>query len=478
MKKKLLASVIAAGLGFAGAAQAVYVNSDGTGQVLLYPYYTVQQTENGQWDTYVHIVNTTDQAKAVKVRVLEGMNSQEVLDFNLYLSPQDVWTGVIVRTAQGAALRTSDTSCTVGDIVGRPNSQVDFRNFLFDVAGETQRGLDRTREGYIEVIEMGELRGALAAAATHGANGRPTNCAAIRAEAINGNSDLNNRSSNTVIDTPTGGLYGFSTLINVEEGRATTVDAVALDGFFESGGVRHLHYEPGDELPSLTQVNTDAIVFRNGAAVTYGLGTGRTTQVDAVSAVLTHAAVANDYMVEDAVLGQTDWVITFPTKRFYVNGASAPLAPFTTRWTGANRSCDEVGITIYNREEAFATVDPEEFSPRPPAGAAITLCNEVNTITFNRTRENGAESGSVFAPIFTAGTFAVPEGFQNGWAQVRFTNAQLPVTRDPNGTSSQEDLSGLPVIGFSAMSYTNGVRNGGSVLRNYLGSSVLKGIND
>ncbi|WP_114650041.1 hypothetical protein [Pseudothauera hydrothermalis] len=477
MKKKLLASVIAAGLGFAGAAQAVYVNSDGTGQVLLYPYYTVQQTENGQWDTYVHIVNTTDQAKAVKVRVLEGMNSQEVLDFNLYLSPQDVWTGVIVRTAQGAALRTSDTSCTVGDIVGRPNSQVDFRNFLFDVAGETQRGLDRTREGYIEVIEMGELQGALAAAATHGANGRPTDCAAIRAAAINPTSTLNSRTVETAISAPTGGLYGFSTLINVEEGRATTVDAVALDGFFEVAAERHLHYEPGDELPALTQVNTDAIVFRNGQAVTYRPDALRPA-VDAVSAVLTHQAVANDYMVEDAVLGQTDWVITFPTKRFYVNGATPPLVPFSTAWTGANRSCDEVDITIYNREEAFTTVDPEEFSPRPPAGAAITLCNEVNTVTFNRTREDGSESGSVFAPIFTAGAFTVPAAFQNGWAQVEFTNGSLPVIQDPTGTPAAVTLPGLPVIGFSAMSYTNGVRNGGSVLRNYLGSSVLKGINN
>ncbi|NMG56927.1 hypothetical protein GPA23_20405, partial [Aromatoleum aromaticum] len=52
MKKQLLASVVA-GLGVVGSAHAVHVNPDGLGQVLLYPYYTVQDG----YDTYVHVVN-------------------------------------------------------------------------------------------------------------------------------------------------------------------------------------------------------------------------------------------------------------------------------------------------------------------------------------------------------------------------------------------------------------------------------------
>ena len=94
MKKALTAAITLAGsLGYAGAANAVNVNPDGLGQVLLYSYYT---TENGN-DTLINITNTTDDAKAVKVRILEAMNSQEVLDFNLYMSPYDVWTAAISR---------------------------------------------------------------------------------------------------------------------------------------------------------------------------------------------------------------------------------------------------------------------------------------------------------------------------------------------------------------------------------------------
>ena len=92
MKKALPAAIALAGsLGFAAAANAVNVNHDGLGEALLYSYYT---TEDGN-DTLVNITNTTGYVKAVKVRFVESMNSQEVLDFNLYLSPYDVWTGAV-----------------------------------------------------------------------------------------------------------------------------------------------------------------------------------------------------------------------------------------------------------------------------------------------------------------------------------------------------------------------------------------------
>ena len=112
MKKKLLPLALAAATGLvASTAQAVFVNPEGHGQVLLYPYYTVE----GGNDTYINLVNTTNEYKAVKVRILEAMNSQEVLDFNLYLSPQDHWSAVITADTNGAGavIRTAGTSCTV-----------------------------------------------------------------------------------------------------------------------------------------------------------------------------------------------------------------------------------------------------------------------------------------------------------------------------------------------------------------------------
>src|SRR5512141_3256948 len=89
-----------AGLGVLGvvdSAQAVHINADGLGQALIYPYYTARTTTGtNNYVTALSVVNTTSSAKAVKVRFLEGKNSQEVLDFNLFLSAYDVWTAGIV----------------------------------------------------------------------------------------------------------------------------------------------------------------------------------------------------------------------------------------------------------------------------------------------------------------------------------------------------------------------------------------------
>ena len=75
--------------------------------------FRVLGTSTAYYDNYVSIVNTTASTKAVKVRVLEGKRSAEVLDFNLFLSPNDVWTGAIVRTADGAGMISVDKSCVV-----------------------------------------------------------------------------------------------------------------------------------------------------------------------------------------------------------------------------------------------------------------------------------------------------------------------------------------------------------------------------
>ena len=113
MKRNTLTTAVLAGLtgvaGMASVANAVNVNPDGIGQVLLYPYYSAR----GGNDTVISIVNTTESSKAVKIRFIEALNSREVLDFNIYMSPFDVWAaGITEDAAGGAKLLFSDTTCT------------------------------------------------------------------------------------------------------------------------------------------------------------------------------------------------------------------------------------------------------------------------------------------------------------------------------------------------------------------------------
>jgi hypothetical protein len=117
-KKSLCAALAGIGaLGAAGAAQAVNLNPDGLGQVLIYPYYTTRQNAAGNvYNSLLSVVNSTASVKAVKVRFLEGKNSREVLDFNLFLSPYGVWTAAILPSSGntgGARVATLDRSCTL-----------------------------------------------------------------------------------------------------------------------------------------------------------------------------------------------------------------------------------------------------------------------------------------------------------------------------------------------------------------------------
>jgi hypothetical protein len=153
-------TVIVMALGAAGTAQAVTLSPDGLGQLLIYPYYTVRANADGNaYDSLFTVVNTKNISKAVRVSFREGKAGHVVLDFSLYLSPKDVWTAAITQTPDGAGaiMKTGDTSCTSPPI---PANGESFKNYLFsgtNADGEDTTA-DRTKEGYIEVIEMAEIK--------------------------------------------------------------------------------------------------------------------------------------------------------------------------------------------------------------------------------------------------------------------------------------------------------------------------------
>ena len=122
-RKSLYAALAGVGaLGVTGAADAVNVNPNGLGQVLIYPYYTVNSDGAGNaYNSLLSVVNSTNSGKVVKVRFLEGKNSKEVLDFNLWLSPRDVWTAAIIPMGTGAGIVTADLSCTTPPIPTTPS---------------------------------------------------------------------------------------------------------------------------------------------------------------------------------------------------------------------------------------------------------------------------------------------------------------------------------------------------------------------
>ena len=87
-------------------------------------------------------------AKAVKVRFLEGKNSREVLDFNLYLSAKDVWTAAIIPTTDGAGIFTRGQVLHEPDGFVSSASPTAFVNFAYTGSNDDKA---RTRRSTVRV---------------------------------------------------------------------------------------------------------------------------------------------------------------------------------------------------------------------------------------------------------------------------------------------------------------------------------------
>ena len=471
MKKKVLAAAVFAAMGM-GSAHAVNLSQDGTGEVLIFPFYTVQGTE----ETLLSIVNTTAISKAVKVRFREGMNSAEVLDFNVYLSHYDVWTAKIFDdpNGEGAAITTNDQSCTIPGFVG---STIPFRNnaYLAD-GGPTE--IERTREGYIEVIEMGVPDPAVAVSGWNEdgiggldnihVNGIPVNCASMQAS-MAGGSWLN--TPNQGMLAPTGGLTGSVGIINVALGNEVSVPPTVLASFSDAP----IHNGLATLAPTLSQVQPLAsVVYTNDAGLDpvgnpdqnaeayYDVWAFPHFAIDAVSAVLMADTFQNEFSVNPAVNAETDWVATFPTKNQYVNrNVAGGIPPFTSDFmfneaAGAamiagtasdGMACEPVNVVVYDREErsAAATLD---FSPVIVTGNS--LCWEANVINFG--------DSDVLASTYL--DVPITAGYTSGWATFQFSAAG-PGHQLTNAVSANQ-YDGLPVIGFRTTRLANGDVVGGN----------------
>jgi len=480
MKKNLISLAVAASV--VGTAQAgMYVNPEGTGQVIMFPFYNA---DNGN-ATNMHIVNTTDKVKAVKVRFLEHKNSYEVLDFNLYLSPKDHFAfGVIADpNGAGAAVITADNSCTVpalgsanGAFTGTTVTNADgsvvrtqpFVNYKYANAKDVDSSIERTLTGHVEVIEMGEVNNyvsgvaaadaktAYASFATHGANGVPANCAGLDAAWASGYWGATAAvGANSGVTAATGGLYGLSYHINVDAAAAFSIEPTAIDDFYAAGGRNHT--DPGTEAPSLSDGQNDGVVQLDSADQWTNLTF--TSSIQAVSGILATNTLSNDVMLNPAIGGQTDWVVTFPTKRVHVTKTAKTdvVPPFTDNWVGAkvqadgvtykeDPACEVVKIDQWDREEAF-TANSNNFSPKPAASTSV-ICNEVAVWAM------GA-AGTASALSATTGVINAGYPYAEGWQRLTFAQQ----AKDNAATTT---LTGLPAIGFAAYKVNNGAMSYGN----------------
>jgi hypothetical protein len=312
MKKNVMALSIAAmigGLGFAGVASvdvvvgtdagpqtattyagkiiakptaaALAVTAGGVGHALVVPYFNAQ---NGNM-TVLHITNTDQtNGKVAKVRFRSASNSDDLLDFQVFLSPGDVWTAAVTADANGLAqITTADNTCTVPALTTQS-----FNNSTSRLPGyltEAQRTA-LTREGYVEVFNVADIT-ALKAFDTNGAlnaagpNRSPLYTATKHVSGVAPCSVAGSTARSTLnaaaiadytteaqvaaagLDSPTGGLMGDWYIINVPQttvfsGAATAIAANTAGGVNGVANFRHFA-QLGNALVTLNANGADGV---------------------------------------------------------------------------------------------------------------------------------------------------------------------------------------------------------------------------
>lgn len=477
-------------ISFSSITHAVHLSTDGTGQVLLFPYYTV----NEGFQSLISITNNTDRAKALKIRFLEGSNHRIVLDFNIYLGSFDMWTAAVFSLDDDgpANLATTDVSCTSPDVIGQislapalpvlPNGirYVPFREFAYTGAADDSGpdDLSRTRQGMIEVYEMGELnnntQGSADAAQIISGN-EPEDCEQLNRAWLTESDGVTPATgaywivdSTVDLDPPAGGISGLVSLVDVSDGVQINTSAEAIANFTTS----ILHFSPGNDFPNLRQADytDDNDVLVNSYVVDPATGKAIESEwihgEDAVSSLFMSEEIINEYVLDMDLDAATEWIVTFPTKRFYTDEAivgSVAKAPFTELYQdqgdGLFGACDVLDVTFYNRN-AFTTIPGAnclDFFPftcdEPP-----NLCQGSNVIAFEDQRDS-----DLFGRVLPS--VDISNVFESGFAVLK------PALADTENVLQDDDSAirfhGLPMMGFSAQVIKNGSLSG--VLANYAG---------
>jgi hypothetical protein len=406
----------ALGSGAAGQAQPatdVYVNPGGLGDALIYGYYNVRNNR----DNYFNVVNT-DVSNGVRARIrfleaadidLDGdgdfvdsngevhecNGSFDILDFDICLTPGDVWTGV-VRNVGGIATLFSPDDDTYVDIADpRGSNSVIFANqfpngvaFKATPANPVNVSPAQTMEGYFIVIAENILDEV--------------------------SSDGNCGPSLDDLTLPVDNvLFGLNYAVDMDTLATFANNAVALGDF---SNIPFL-FDPTLANPNLGDASPDGLIGVNFA--------------------LTKRSLYSTYDLEADIAGRTEMIVTFPTKSLThtCENISSSDDIFDD---------DRVLVTVWDDEEN-SPVSVCEFSPCP-IGTDTRLPYEVNVIDLNNSE------------IFTS-MVEVPLSisFEYGWLEINLTQAATSSPSPAHDTTFSTQTSlGLPAIAYTTVDIAGG----------------------
>ena len=360
--------------GPAGGVNPFKLAEGGVGHVLIVPYYTAQDGNN----TILHVVNTdSNNGKVAKVRFRAAANSDDVLDFQILLSPGDVWTGFVGRGSDGiATLTTYDNTCSIPALTA--GVAVPFLTDRLNPKLSTEQLAENTREGYVEIFNSADIPGgsfygalnnqksALYTATKHVAGKAPCDAGVIQAALFDENFVGGNipKAVAMGLDSPTGGLTADWYILNVPNTTTYSGGATALVGNTPSGlpaignflafpqnaaikfdrdGLTAAKPEAYTADPTLVSPGMAFVAkddVGNGTptpagfadqpvieaialdfpdlSTPYTFGGTPANQAASLTQALAVSSITNQYATDASINAQTDWVLSMPTRRYSV----------------------------------------------------------------------------------------------------------------------------------------------------------------
>jgi hypothetical protein len=397
-----------------------YVNPQGVGDTLLYNYYNTRNN----YATFFTVTNT-DSVNGVRarVRIREGadvaktgecspdkpLGSHELLDFDICLSVNDVFSAVLVQNPNdpqhGAMLCPAHTDANGNNldttlIWDGVNSHVFPKACValkygsgFAIPNITA---DMTNEGYMEII------------AERNMVAEPTSCKPAE------NGGTQDRVGSNVGNV----LFGNGALISMTPDGATFLyDATAIADF----AITDVWQPTTTEHPTLAD-GVDGILGMNFILAKNEL-----------------------YSVYDLIGGSTEFVTTMPTKRLTQLNAGASCSP--TQWTD-----DRVTLTFFDDNENSPVGQGCTFSPCPVT-SEDHMPFEVNLIPAN-------ETSLVMDSTLTLPDQLAFSPYELGWFSLDLNRPGLTVAHAnpyPSALAPAATAYGWPVMGLTLLDLEDGV---------------------
>ena len=414
---------------------------DSEGSAVIVPYYTV----NEGWHTLVNVTNTSPNSLAVKFRLHESRNGRDVLNFSIALGPRDVWTAFIQSTTDGRPqLIATDRSCTiplsVRDEGGAIGSEVAYSGDFADHSA-TDGDPVRTREGYIEILVMGE---------TAGGGAPPSGSFAGDIAYFAGHVDGEPRDCGIVNDAFDARTVGFDTRAGTSEA-ISGVDSDGMGGTVQTGSgspiarkgaalvdgsaVSSRGYGPIQSMRPL-KVNTTLVNQTTGraagiesfAVAGYGVGrnlvsaqafpwsmeptlaTGETlwtlTGLPVIAAGTAASRARNEWTSNANTGAVSEWVLTFPTKRFEDDVDTDNIYAACSAWRNGDTAAGMPDASGFSTEPRYDVGDNAPPPTCPDEGFSPgTFQDNDNGATFPRgsgyaifDREEGSAIGELDGP--------------------------------------------------------------------------------